>query len=565
MDERTPKMRNKVPAITVLAALLAVGLFAVVSDRPCALSTAMSGSGSPTCEPAPAPDGSHTSPSPAQPASANVRATTPAGEEATMSKPGQVSGKAEREAVDKLISEQKFEAAAAECARIREAARKSGDTALWTWALIREGQLRTSLHGYETAVRFFKDEPWPDSPLERDMLDLFFANSLITYYQAYSWEVNQRERVEAKGPIDLKSWTRDQIFDGAWQALMRVWRDRDRLAGRKAAEFPDFWSPGDYPAGVRDTLRDGLVYLLARLLSDTTFWTPRQSNETWLLDLPGLLSKAGKASAADAAGILESTTAHPVEKTAALLGEHESWSRRGDRPAAVLEARFELVQALYEAFDSEDNRALIRKHLSGYLAANRKNAWWAMGQAQLAEYTRGEDTPDALVRARRIALEGVERFPNSPGGQRCRHIVKSIEAPDYNVEAMRLDAAGRRSVRVTHRNLDRVYFRAYALDLEALVKSSKDYSIFPQGRDAEKIVGERRADAAWTADLAKTSDFRDHRTYANLPETLSPGLYLVAASALEDFAGTGNKTIGLSVVVGDLVLVKREGGGAARA
>ena len=304
MDRQTPKMRNKVPAIAVLAALLAVGLFAVVADRPCPANAGLVAGG------AEGPG----------PLSAPIGAGSPAGEEETMAGSDQVRGKAAREAVDKLIAEQKFEAAAAECARIREEARKSGDTTLWTWALIREGQLRTSLHGYETAVRFFKEQPWPESPLERDMLDLFFANSLVTYYHAYSWDINRRERVESAGPIDLKSWTRDQIFDDAWQALMRVWRDRDRLADHKAGEFPDFWSPGNYPASVRDTLRDGLVYLLARLLSDTAFWTPRQSNETWLLDLPDLLSKAGKASADDAARILGSGASHPVEKVAALLG-----------------------------------------------------------------------------------------------------------------------------------------------------------------------------------------------------------------------------------------------------
>ena len=106
---------------------------------------------------------------------------------------------------------------------------------------------------------------------------------------------------------------------------------------------------------------------------------------------------------------------------------------------------------------------------------------------------------------------------------------------------MRLDAPGRRSVRITHRNLDRVFLRAYALDLEALVTSSKDYSIFPQGDDARKIVEGQRPDAAWKADLAKTPDYRDHHTYANLPESLAPGLYLVAASAREDFADAGQQ------------------------
>ncbi len=427
--------------------------------------------------------------------------------------------------------------------------------------MIREGQLRTSLHGYETAVLFFKNEAWPDSPIERDMLDLFFANSLVTYYHAYSWDINQREQVESTGPIDLKSWTRDQIFAEAWKALMSVWHDRDRLAGRKPIEFPDFWSAGDYPAGVRDTLRDAVVYLMARLLSDTAFWTPRQSNETWLLDLPKLFSKAGKTSAAEASETLGSPTVHPVEKVAALLGEHESWSRRADRPAAALEARFELVRALYGAFESDDNRALIHEHLAGFLASNRRDPWWATGQALLAEYTRDEDTPDALVRARKLALEGAERFPRSPGGQHCLAIAKSIEAPDYSVEAMRIDAPGRRSVRITHRNLDKVFVRAYALDLEALITSSKDYSIFPQGENARKIVEGKRPEASWPADLAKTPDYRDHHTYTNLPEALAPGLYLVAASAREDFNDAGNKQVGVAVVVGDLVLVKRSGGG----
>lgn len=533
------KLGPAVPALAVLAAVLAIGLFAIVSNRPCLLTAGLVANDS------------------------SAAGLVAGNAEAIVATSDQTPAKASRASVEKLISEQKYEAAAAECALIREDARKRGNNALWAWALIKEGQLRTSLHGYETAVRFFKEQPWPDSPVERDMLEFFFGNSLVIYYHAYSWDINQRERVESKGPIDLKSWTRDQIFDEAWQALMRVWKDRDSLAARKPGEFPGFWSVGDYPAGVRDTLRDAVIYLMAGLISDSTFWTPRQSNETWLLDLPKLLAKAGKMSAADAGDILGSATAHPVEKIAALLGEHESWSRRAGRPAAALEARFELVRALYEAFDSDDSRALVRAHLAAFLASNRKDPWWATGQALLAEYTQGENVPDALVRARKVALEGAERFANSPGGRHCLHIVKSIEAREYSVEAMRLDAAGRRSVRITHRNLDRVFLRAYALDLEELVKSSKDYSIFPQGDAARKIVERQRPAAAWRSDLAAAADFRDHHTYANLPETLAPGLYYVTASAREDFAGTANKMIGLSVIVGDIVLIKREAGGTA--
>lgn|GEM_PF-186884 len=548
--ERARKPRRSgpsAPVLVVLAAVLGGGLYAVLADRPCPLSAARALADSPASGPAASPR--------------RIQTGKTEDDPMTASDPGQVRGRAARAAVDKLIDEQKFEAAAAECARVREEARRNGDAALWAWSLIRESQLRVSLHGYETAVRFLREQPWPDSPVERDLLELFYASSLAAYYHAYSWDINGRETVEAKGPVDLKAWTRDRIFEESWTALLGVWKDRDRLAARRTAEFPDFWRAGDYPAGVRDNLRDAVVYLMAGLISDTTFWTPRQSNETWLIDLARLLSKAGRTSPAEAADVLASPSAHPIEKAAALLGEHESWSRRNDRPAAALEARFVLVQALHDAFDGEDDRALIRRNLADALSSNRRDSWWATGQALLAESTREENAPDALVRARRIALEGVERFPGSPGGQRCRAIVASIEAPEYSVDAMGQDAPGRRSVRVRHRNLDRLFLRAYPLDLESLIRTSKDYSIFPQGREAQMIVEGGTPAAAWPADLAKTADFRDHSTYADLPASLASGLYLVAASARQDFAEPANQRYGFTVVVGDLVLINREGGG----
>ncbi len=319
-----------------------------------------------------------------------------------------------RKLLDRLIDEQKYEEAAKEAARIRGEARRAGDEKLWAWALIREVQLRTALHGYETAVRFLKEEPWPNSTVPRAMLDLFYAGSLATYRAGYSWEIGSRERVESAGPVDLKAWTTDQINEEAWSALIRVWKDRESLAALKAKDFPDIWDPGDYPAGIRDTLRDSVVYLMARFLTDTSSWTPRQSNETWLLDLERLASPE-PSDAGKAAAVLESADAHPLEKLRALLAEHEAWCRRSaGRPEGALEARLELFAALQASFSKEDDRALIRARLADSLASARKYPWWASGQALLAEFTRAEDAPDALVRARKIALEGAERLPELP-------------------------------------------------------------------------------------------------------------------------------------------------------
>ena len=212
MKRDSRKFGPAVPAIAVLAAVLAVGLFASLSNRPCPLSAGRVAPAALTTTPGSLVTEAQSAPALLTPLSASSDAP-PADDagDASMAADPQARGKAARQAVEKLVAEQKFEAAAEEAARVREEAKKAGDNSLWTWALIKEGQLRTALHGYETAVRFFKEQPWPDSPLERDMLDLFYAQSLVTYYHAYSWDINRRERVEAKGPIDLKSWTRDQI------------------------------------------------------------------------------------------------------------------------------------------------------------------------------------------------------------------------------------------------------------------------------------------------------------------------------------------------------------------
>ena len=160
MKHRARRLGPVVAAAAVLAAVLAVGLFAVIADRPCPLSAGHGANSSLT------------------PLSASTLAPrTDAPEDASMAADPQARGKAARQAVEKLVSEEKFEAAAEETARVREEAKKAGDNPLWAWALIKEGQLRTALHGYETAVRFFKEQAWPDSPLERDMLDLFFGHS----------------------------------------------------------------------------------------------------------------------------------------------------------------------------------------------------------------------------------------------------------------------------------------------------------------------------------------------------------------------------------------------------
>ena len=466
--------------------------------------------------------------------------------------------------VERLVSEQKLEEAASKVGKIRDAARAAGDEVNEAKALVREVQLRTALHGYETSVRFLKDQPWPKGLLPRTTLRLFYAQSLVTYAQAYSWEVSQREKVASKNAVDLKAWTRDEIQAEAVRAYAEVWKDREELGRVKVDAVAEFVEPNNYPKEIRGTLRDAASYLFAALLADTSGWRPEQSNGVFALDAKSLI--AGDAAASKLVK-LGDPAVHPLVKLGAVLDDLEAWHAAGGEREAALEARLERLRHLDAAFTDSADKAAIRRDLAGRLPSYLDVPWYSMGKAQLADFTRGEDKPGALVRARALALDAIQAHPKSLGAARARSIVGQIEAPDWSMAAMAADGAGRRSIEVTHRNLPALYFRAYAVDLEAHLGRAKDYNLLPQGRELDALVAKETPVASFESALPATTDYRSHRTFVT-PPSFGRGLHVVVASADRGFSPEKGPLHAAGMIETDLVLTIRQtdmGGVEARA
>ncbi|MBI2840187.1 MAG: hypothetical protein HYX75_17870 [Acidobacteria bacterium] len=449
---------------------------------------------------------------------------------------------------DRLVSEQKFQEALSIVERIRRAAQEAQDQDEWTRALIREVQLRSGLHEYETSVRFLKEQRWPEGQYAHATLNLFYAELLLNYYRGYAWEVNQREAVVSQTAVDLKAWTRGQILAEAEKAHREVWQRRADLGNTPVTRLAEYVQPNDYPPEIRASLRDAVSYLYAALLSQRDLWSSEQQDEIYRLDLAGLL--------AEPAGQAVDPAEHPLLRACTVLEDLEAWHIASGRREAALEARLERLRRLHEAFTQEEDRSRITRALTSILPAFRPLPWWAMGQELLAGFVREESSPDALVRARAEAEKGWRAFPDSVGGRRCLSIMKSIEAPGYNIQSMSSDGPGRRSILVTARNLRKLYFRAYSVDLLDFIRSAKDYNILPAWQEIEKILRERPPVAEWPVDLPDTPDYRDHKTFVTPPMT-APGAYVIAASARPAFGPERNHIGALNFIVSDLVLMVR--------
>ena len=183
--------------------------------------------------------------------------------------------------------------------------------------------------------------------------------------------------------------------------------------------------------------------------------------------------------------------------------------------------------------------------------------WWAIGQALVAELLRGEDRPNALIEAREVALQGLEKHPTGVAAAACNHHVKAIESPAFSVEAMASDGVGRRSLRVTHRNIGEVFFRAWRIDLDEVIRPSRDYNLLPGYREVPEYLAQREPVAEWSLELPQTPDFRSHRT-DGVPPLYEKGVYLVAASARSDFAAGDNLRMAFNLFISDLVLLSRQ-------
>ena len=458
--------------------------------------------------------------------------------------------------VDKLISEQKYEEAITVITAIRLAAKQNQNGEEWTEALIKEVQLQVGLHGYETAVRFLRTEEWPKDPLSQAALELYYAHSLMTYLSAYSWEIGRREKVESKEAVDLKAWTKEQIFLEAARSYGKLWQKRAELGSIPVKALEPYVTPNNYPAQIRGTLRDAVTYLLVEHLANTEGWTAEQSNDVFRLPLSHLLSDPATP---DAVLRLDDGNEHPITKLVRALSDLEAWHASQGHVDAVLEARLVRVERLHSAFSQTADRDSMVAYLEKQILPQHKGReWWTRGQALLAQFVR--ESGD-LVRAKSLAEQGAQVAPSSYGGLLCRAMVLSIESPDYQLSSMLIDGAQKRSIQVTHKNVAKLYFRAYPQDLKERIESAGDYNLLWGYQEMRKIVGKRPA-VEWSVDLPATPDYKTHTTYVT-PPLSGPGAFVVMASFLPDFSEAKNRVQAMNLILTDLVIQSRTRGTAA--
>ena len=455
------------------------------------------------------------------------------------------------QAIDKLVEEQKLEAARTALSALQKEAEAAKNYSDWTRALIRDVQLRAALGSIETAVRTLREARWPEDGFSQLVLELYYAETLVHYLSRYAYEIAKRERVESREAVDLKVWTRDQILAEAMNALQRVWAQREALAGPADILGP-YVKLNNYPAGIRDTLRDVLSYHGAELLSNTQNWRAVEQNELFRLDHAALL----RGQVPLQAGIADAK-AHPLARAIHVLNDLAAWHAKEARAEAALEAQLEQLRLLRAHFTGKPEKAAQTAQLEALLERTRSLPWWSTGQLLLAQWTQAEGN---LPEAREQAQAGAKAYPDSIGAKGCARLVSEIEAPDFSLSGMLVDGPQRRSIAVQHKNLKQLYFRAYSFDLRKRIESARDYNLLPSGKELQSLL-EAAPAAAWQVSLPDLGDYQEHRTYVTPPLT-KLGYYIVFAAPQADFSDQTRVDAAQLFVSGLVVRHRRDASGA---
>lgn len=456
--------------------------------------------------------------------------------------------------VDRLAGEQKLQAALDKVIEMTKSGALQGDSELSAEAIIRAAQLKIGLHGYETAVRELKAAAWPKESTARILLGLYYAHALMSYQQIYSWEIRSREKTVSTKEVDLKAWTTEQLGSAIGAAFDDVMKEGGAtLEGPAPAFVGKFLDKNSHPSGVRPTLRDAVVYMTVEHLRNTQFWTAEQSAEIYRIEIDKQFE--GSASSATARISAGDERFHPLRRLASWLNDHREFHTRAGRIEAIMETRYVLFESLYSAMTESDDRLELRKRLAKYQESNSNLPWWSRGQALLADFVRQDVVAGGLIQARAIAKAGQERHPSSYGGTLCAAIVNEIERPEYRMNVMATDGGDKPSIMVQYKNLSKLFFRAYAVDIDSILKSKKNGGDLLLSDDILRPIRDGRAKQVsdWNVALSPTPDFALHRKLV-IPKLPKSGGYIILASSKADFSGDDNVVLSTRFLYSNLVL-----------
>jgi hypothetical protein len=371
------------------------------------------------------------------------------------------------------------------------------------------------------------------------------------YYLQNRWRIQQRSSAGETTGSDVTTWDHQRIVTEIDRVFDKALAAEKELMATPIGTYDALLDKGSIPDQFRPTLFDFLAFdaLSFYAIGDQANGAKVQDAFEMTADSPIFASNSDFQQWQPQTTDQNSRTLKAVKLYQKLTRFHAADPNK----SALYDIQLHRLRFGYNKAVGQGKDEAYLAALKDFANANKDHELSAMARFQWAGVLVNQNE---LVKARDIALEGVKAYPDSPGGKLCFNTVQSIEAKQSSINTERVWADPMPEIKVTYKNLTKVYFRAVKADYLERLKQARWR---PEQLDQAQQQALLKQDPAlsFTRDLPATLDYRQRTEAFPAPKGLAPGFYYLISSHDEGFTANNNNVTYTDIWVSDLAIVNR--------
>jgi uncharacterized protein YfaS (alpha-2-macroglobulin family) len=391
----------------------------------------------------------------------------------------------------------------------------------------------------------------------RPAMQAVLAHWYWHYFQQNRWRFMQRTETTESPGSDITTWSLPRILAEIDKQFTAALGAKEELRKTPIEQYAPLLEKGTMPDSYRPTLYDFIAFQALE------FYSAGEQAGSRAQDAFDLLATSPVFDPADdfMKWKIETTDEQSaVVKALRLYQELLQFHAKDENQDAFLDANLARLTFGYnKAVGQEKNdryKDALKKFVDKWgdhpVSARARHAWAAVLQEE------GD-----LVEAHRLAQQGANAFPNTPGGNLCHNLVQQIEAKQAQITTERVWNKPWPTIEVRYRNVTRVHFRLVKRDWIELSKTRRGNIQYLDDAVRQSLVA-AKPDKTWSADLPATEDFQERAEEIEVPQDVAPGFYFLLSSHDEAFSASNNVVQYTNVWVSDLAMVLRSSWNADR-
>jgi uncharacterized protein YfaS (alpha-2-macroglobulin family) len=371
------------------------------------------------------------------------------------------------------------------------------------------------------------------------------------YFQQNRWQFANRTATSVAPGEDFSTWDLKRLFAEIDKHYAIALQSEDELKKIPIATYDALLEKGTLPDSYRPTLFDFLAHIAIEFYASGE-QAGAKAEDSFEIDA----SSPALGTAPDFLAWKPTTTdeGSPKLKAIVLFQKLLNFHDKDTDRSAWLDTELDRLRFANANAVGEEKESRYIAALKNFSDTHSNHPLSSTARFRWASALHGQNE---LVEARKIALQGKNAFPTSTGGIQCSNLINSIEYKSVAIVTERVWAEPLPPIRVTYRNISKVYFRVVKADW--LSRFTTDRWLPNQFNQAD-VDGLLKMPpvASWDADLPPTTDYRNASHDVSPPKGLKLGYYIVLVSTRQDFSDTENIVSATEVWVTNLALVIRQ-------